>query len=273
LSPLETESGVLVSSAIRDVTARKKAEDDLRGAKVRAEAATAELESFSYSVAHDLRAPLRAIDGFSQVLQSDYADRLDAEANDSLTRVRSAAQRMALLIDALLGLSRVSRGDFVRERVDLTLIARQIAVRLRESAPSRVVEVSVHDDMFALGDARLVSAVLANLMENAWKFTGRREIARIEVGSATLDGVRTFFVRDNGVGFKAEYAPKLFAPFQRLHGVAEFEGTGIGLATVQRVVRRHGGSVWAEGELDRGATVYFTLEPREEAGASPGESL
>jgi light-regulated signal transduction histidine kinase (bacteriophytochrome) len=231
----------------------------LQQAKAAIEAANRELESFSYSVAHDLRAPLRSIDGFSLALLEDCADVLDDAGKQHLRFVREAAQDMAALIDGLLSLSRVTRSELRRETVDVAEIARSIFVQLRWAAPGRLVETVVPDHLAAEGDARLLRDLLENLLGNAWKFTGRRAGARIEVGVTRHGGERAYFVRDNGAGFNMAYASKLFGAFQRLHSVAEFEGTGIGLATVHRIILRHGGRVWAESEVGRGATFYFTL--------------
>ncbi len=221
--------------------------------------ANQELEAFSYSVAHDLRAPLRSIDGFSQALLEDYADKVDAEGRKYLQQVRESAQEMDRLIDALLTLSRVTRSELRREPVDLTALARSVLARLQKNEPERKAELVVSDGLVANGDARLLGVVLQNLLGNAWKFTGRCPMTRIEVGVRQEDGRPVFFVRDNGAGFDMTYVHKLFGVFQRLHSGAEFEGTGIGLATVQRIIQRHGGRAWAEGEVGRGATVYFTL--------------
>jgi light-regulated signal transduction histidine kinase (bacteriophytochrome) len=235
------------------------ANESLREAKSAQEAANRELEAFSYSVAHDLRAPLRSIDGFSQALLDDCADILDEAGKLHLRYVREAAQDMAALIDGLLGLSRVTRSELRRESVDLTGIAGQIFTQLRRATPDRTVETVVAGDLEAEGDARLLRALMENLIGNAWKFTRHCASPRIEVGAARTDGERVYFVRDNGAGFDMAYAGKLFAAFQRLHSASEFEGTGIGLATVQRIVARHGGRVWAESEVGHGATFYFTL--------------
>jgi hypothetical protein len=243
-----------------DITERRKTAADLERAKERAEGANRELEAFSYSVAHDLRAPLRAIDGFSQALQEDCADVLDEQGRQHLERVRSAARDMGRLIDGLLSLSRLTRADLARDAVDLTRLALEIGERLRVEHAPRTVDLTVEDGLTAEGDARMLGAALQNLLANAWKFTGKRDDARIEVGRCLVKNEGVFFVRDNGVGFEQAYVHKLFGAFQRLHGAAEFEGCGIGLATVQRVVRRHGGRVWAEGEVGRGATFYFVLE-------------
>ena len=219
-----------------------------------------ELEAFSYSVAHDLRTPLRSVDGFSQALLEDYSDKLDDVGKQYLRYVRESAQQMGQLIDDLLSLSRVTRGDFEREQVDLTAITSSVATRLQKQHAGRKVELVVADGIVAAGDVRLLTIALENLLGNAWKFTGKRANARIEVGSSNNRGRRTYFVRDNGAGFDMTYASKLFGVFQRLHSVSEFEGTGIGLATVDRVVRRHGGRIWAESEVGSGATFFFTLE-------------
>jgi two-component system NtrC family sensor kinase len=219
-----------------------------------------ELESFSYSVAHDLRAPLRSIDGFGLILLEDYADKLDDEGKQYLNYVRESAQQMARLIDDLLALSRVARGEFRRAPTDLSAIVRSVAARLAQSTADRQVELVVPDGLLADGDDGLLRIAFENLIGNAWKFTRTCAKARIEVG--VCDDERTYFVRDNGAGFDMAYASKLFGMFQRLHSVNEFEGTGIGLATVQRIVRRHGGRIWAEGAVGRGATFFFTLGSR-----------
>ena len=218
-----------------------------------------ELESFSYSVAHDLRAPLRSIDGFSLALLEDYGEKLDDEGRLHLRYVRESAQHMARLIDDLLALSRVTRGTLDRSEADVTSIARSVAARVARTAPDRQVELTVADGLMADCDDRLLTIVFENLIGNAWKFTGKRSDARIEVG-ASGERPRTYFVRDNGAGFDMSYASKLFGVFQRLHSTAEFEGTGIGLVTVQRIIRRHGGRIWAEGAVGHGATFFFTLE-------------
>jgi PAS domain S-box-containing protein len=223
------------------------------------EAANKELESFSYSVSHDLRAPLRSIDGFSQVLLEDYADHLDEDGKDALQRVRKAATAMGELIDALLALSRVSRVELRADRVNLSALANSIAADLRQSQPDRQVEFVIAPQLVVEGDSALLRAMLSNLLGNAWKYTQPRATARIELGCLDRSGETVYFVRDNGVGFDMTYVSKLFGAFQRLHRQAEFSGTGIGLATVQRIVHRHGGRAWAEGEVDRGATFYFTL--------------
>ncbi len=221
-----------------------------------------ELEAFSYSVSHDLRAPLRSIDGFSHALMQDYADRLDADGRDYLRRVRAGAQRMAELIDDLLQLSRVSRAEIRRQPVDLSVLARQIIEELRAHDPERTVAVHVQDGAVIHADGPLMRIVLENLLGNAWKFTSRAPVARIEFGVRDAPDGRVYFVRDTGAGFPMAYVDKLFAPFQRLHSENDFPGTGIGLATVQRVIDRHGGRVWAEGIVGSGATFFFTVAAR-----------
>ena len=267
VSPIRDAEGRLIGSATiaRDITEAMQIQDALARAKDAAEVANRELESFSYSVAHDLRAPLRSIDGFSQALLEDYVDKLDAEGKQYLAFIRESAQHMALLIDDMLALSRVARSELHRVPVDLEALARAAIVRLQRIQPERRVDVVIEKGLVAEGDPRLLTVVLDNLLGNAWKFTGKREDARIELGATAKDGHPVYFVRDNGAGFDMAFANKLFGVFQRLHTTAEFEGTGVGLATVHRVISRHGGRVWAEGAVDRGATFYFTLYERERA--------
>jgi signal transduction histidine kinase len=224
------------------------------------EAANKELEAFSYSVSHDLRAPLRSIDGFSQILGRKLGDQLDATGKDYLLRIQRASQRMGELIDDLLKLARVSRAELKKENMDLSRIARDVIEELQARAPGRQVEVAIEDGVVAQADGRLIRGVLENLLGNAWKFTARQDAARIAFGRCEIDGRTVCFVRDNGAGFDMQYANKLFGAFQRLHKTEEFEGTGVGLATVQRIINRHGGRVWAEGAVGEGATFYFTLD-------------
>ncbi|HUR49290.1 MAG TPA: response regulator [Acidimicrobiales bacterium] len=220
-----------------------------------------ELEAFSYSVSHDLRAPLRSIDGFSKALLDQWADGLDPKAKDYLGRVRASAQRMGELIDDLLELSRVGRAELRRGHTNLSEIACTVAAELRKRDPDRQIEINIQDGLVADADRRLMHIVFENLLGNGWKFTVKAEQPRIEVGSSLSDDGPVYFVRDNGAGFDMTYAEKLFRPFQRLHSTEDYPGTGIGLATVQRIVDRHGGRVSSEGMVGRGATFYFTLPP------------
>jgi light-regulated signal transduction histidine kinase (bacteriophytochrome) len=224
------------------------------------EAANKELEAFSYSVSHDLRAPLRAIDGFSQILAEDYGERLDAEGHRALARIVAGTRAMGQLIDDLLKLSRVSRRELRHERVDLSETARDVAAAYRQLEPERNIDVVIAPGAAVEGDPELFRVALDNLLGNAFKFTSKRPSARIEFGVDENGRAPVFFVRDNGAGFDPAYAGKLFGAFQRLHTEAEFPGTGIGLATVQRILHRHGGRVWAEGRTGQGATFYFTME-------------
>jgi light-regulated signal transduction histidine kinase (bacteriophytochrome) len=248
---------------VRSRILAERASKDLEDANRELEGTNRELEAFSYSVSHDLRAPLRAIDGFSQILQEDYQHALDDEGMDYLGRVRAASGHMATLIDDLLDLSRVGRRPLRRERVDLARLATGIVEEFRASQPEREVEFVAGENIIAWGDASLLKVALENLLGNAWKFTAREVAARIEFGADRKPGPGlpspVYYVRDNGAGFDQTYADKLFGAFQRLHGQDEFEGTGIGLATVARIVHRHGGRVWAEGTVGEGATFYFTL--------------
>lgn len=231
-------------------------------------AALAELESFSYSVSHDLRTPLRAIEGYSSIIGTDYADRLDDEAREMLRRVRAAAYRMSQLIDDLLTLSRVSRKPLERRQVDLSRLARTLCDELQQQEPERMIRVDIAPNLEVNADPSLMRTVLENLLGNAWKFTGHTEHAEIRMAATRHEGHAAFVVRDNGAGFDMRYRDNLFHPFQRLHTDREFPGTGIGLATVARIMRRHGGEVWAEGEVGRGAAVYFSLD----GPASPDET-
>jgi signal transduction histidine kinase len=237
--------------------------ESLRQAKDVADAANRELEAFSYSVSHDLRAPLRAIDGFSQALLVRYHDLLDEKGGDYLRRVRNATQKMAQLIDDLLKLSRLTKGEVNITEVDLSRLAGDIATELDKSQPGRRVSFRITEGLVAQCDQHLIKVVLGNLLGNAWKFTGNREEGAIAFGSMPIDGAQAYFVRDNGVGFDMAFSDKLFETFQRLHLEREFPGTGIGLSLVQRIIQRHGGKVWADGEVGKGATFYFTLTPRE----------
>jgi PAS domain S-box-containing protein len=266
----EPDGGTVWYGYFHDITERKEAEAEVdkltaeleqrvseRTAQL--ETANEELESFSYSVSHDLRAPVRAIDGFSRILLEDYADKLDAEGKASLLTIIATSQRMSELINDLLQLSRFTRAELRRVPVDLSALARNVAEELKSTRPGRDVEFVIEPGLVTQADEHLLRIVLENLLGNALKFTSRRPAARIEFGRTLHEGAPAYFVRDNGAGFDMAHAHRLFGAFQRLHNAAEFPGTGIGLATVQRVIRRHGGQVWAEGERGRGATFYFTL--------------
>ncbi|MBN8619782.1 MAG: CHASE3 domain-containing protein [Anaerolineae bacterium] len=246
-------------STLIDVTDRKQIDLNLQKTNQELIRANQELEAFSYSVSHDLRTPLRSIDGFSQALLDDYADKLDTTAQSYLKRVRKAAQRMGELIDDLINLGRISKADIVRENVDLTALCHKVVNDLQRNDPNRKVNIIIDDELKVVGDSHLLKLVLDNLIGNAWKFTGHTDDARIEVTGQRQNGKTVFRVSDNGAGFDMTYANKLFEPFQRLHGYEEFEGTGIGLATVNRIIQRHGGQVWAEGEVGKGAAFYFSL--------------
>ncbi len=265
----------------RDITVQHQAEAEVRGLNSQLEArvgqrtaelegANQNLEAFTYSVSHDLRAPLRALSGFSQALVEDYGDQLDEAGRGYTARIQAASERMATLIDDLLHLSRVSRAEMSVEPVDLTAEVGAIASDLRSREPDRRVRFAIQDDVWVSADRTLIRSVVQNLMENAWKFTGRRDDAVIEFGTTTAEGTRICcYVRDNGAGFDPAYAGKLFQPFQRLHTDAEFPGTGIGLASVRRIIERHGGRTWADGAVGQGASFYFTLDGAPDS-ASPG---
>ena len=260
---------------MEDATERREAAEalaalnrDLRQRVIDLDVANKELEAFSYSVSHDLRAPLRSIDGFSQALLEDYADRVDAAGRDYLARVRAASQKMAHLIDDILQLSRVSRARLVRTPVDLSAIARDTAESLKADDPDRQVEWRIEEGLGVMADAVLMRQVMSNLLANAWKFTSKRPGALIEVGQRLTGGAREIFVRDNGAGFDMAYADRLFGVFQRLHASHDFDGTGIGLAIVQRIVRRHGGDVHADGAVGEGARFSFTIPDEEDSDAS-----
>jgi len=253
------EIGELGDEFNRMADALVEKEQQLQKHAVQLEQSNKELEAFAYSVSHDLRAPLRSIDGFSQALLEDCNDKLDAAGKNYLQRVRAAAQRMGELIDDLLMLSRINRYEMKQEKVDLSTLASDVTNELYKAQTERNVTAVIASDITANGDTHLLRILLTNLLDNAWKFTGKHPSARVEFRSNQKDGQTVFFIRDDGVGFDMKYADKLFAPFQRLHTTSEFPGTGIGLAIVQRIIHRHGGKIWVESEAEKGTTFYFTL--------------
>jgi PAS domain S-box-containing protein len=270
--PVASDTGEITAwfGAGTDINDQKQTEEEMRQLNAtlerrvsertaQLESSNKELEAFSYSVSHDLRAPLRSIDAFSQLVREDYEDKLDDQGRQYLSIVGDASRHMAELIDDLLHLSRVTRAEMRRQPVNLSLLAKRIIVELRRLEPKRRVEIVIAPDLRVNADERLLRVALENLLNNAWKFTAKKRAARIEVGTETQEGGRVYYTRDNGAGFDMEYAGKLFGPFQRLHSTSEFPGHGIGLATVHRIITRHGGRIWAEGRPDEGATFYFTL--------------
>lgn len=250
------------SVALANVQLYTELESRVRERTRELETAYRELETFSYSVSHDLRAPLRSIASFTQILEEELGAAATEEARSTLTRVTSAADRMSALIDALLQLAQITRREFVRERVNLALFARELATELQRAEPGRSVEWRIQPQMQVDGDAGLLRTLVENLVRNAWKFSSRGAHATIEFTARDVDGERIFTVRDDGVGFDSRSAAQLFEPFQRQHATSDFPGSGIGLATVERVVQRHGGRVWAEAEVGKGAAFHFTLAPR-----------
>jgi PAS domain S-box-containing protein len=276
--PLAAEKGLVVTSAIRDITERKHVEQqisklnkELEHRAMELENANKELEAFSYSVSHDLRSPLQNIDSFSLILMEDYANQLDPEGLDYVQRLRGSCQHMEDIIDALLALSKMMRTELLVDHFDLSALANAVAADLKQKNPDRLVDWVIAEGLTAEGDAQLLRVVLENLFGNAWKFTANRPRARIEFGALPQsNGAKTYFVRDDGAGFDMARASHLFTPFKRLHDQSEFRGTGIGLATVQRVIHRHQGKIWAEGVVEHGATFCFTLTG--EAGESNGQN-
>jgi signal transduction histidine kinase len=271
-APLYDTEGNIIGAieSLRDITERKKAEDEItklnqhlekRVAKrtKQLEIANKELEAFAYSIAHDLRTPLRGINGFSQILLEEYQDKVDEQGKVYLHRVRAASQRMAQVIDDILALSRLIHAEMKIERLNLSQIAQEIAKNLSKLQPERNVVFKIQEGIVVHGDEHLLRIVLENMFENAWKFTSKHPTGNIEFGIHEENKKMVYFVRDDGAGFEMKYVHKLFGPFQRLHSIEEFPGTGIGLATIQGIIQRHGGKVWAEGEVEKGATFYFTI--------------
>ncbi|MEO8701353.1 MAG: CHASE3 domain-containing protein [Kofleriaceae bacterium] len=248
-----------IGRRVRSDAALRELNDEL---ELRVQARTAELEGFSYSVAHDLRAPLRSLSGFSEILLEDYQDKLDAEGVDSLQRIRDNARKMAVLIDSLLSLSRIARSELKPATVDLSALVREVANQLQTAEPRAHIELVIADNVKANLPPDLARTLVEKLVENAWKYTSKLAATRIEFGIDTIEGQRTFFVRDNGAGFDMTHAAKLFVPFHRMHTDAEFPGTGIGLSIAQRIVARSGGKIWADGKVDAGAAFYFTLSEK-----------
>lgn len=259
--PEKNRHGEIVGwlASVLDITERKRAEEALRQLTAELEAANKEIEAFSYSVSHDLRAPLRSITGFSRAILEDCSGQLDETGRDHVNRVLAAGQRMGELIDAMLTLSRLTRGELNPRQVNLSQMVREIADELENNEPEREVEFVITDNLMAHGDHAMLQAVIDNLLRNAWKFTAKKPKARIEFGTQDLEGEKVYFVRDNGAGFNMAYADRLFVAFKRLHRESDFPGIGIGLTTVQRIIHRHGGRIWAEGAVGKGATFYFTL--------------
>jgi PAS domain S-box-containing protein len=268
VSLIRSEDGALmgVSSITRDITEQRKRADRLLEANKSLLEANRNLESFTYSVSHDLRAPLRALSGFSEALLEDYGDVLDEQGQEYAQRIRAASEQMATLIDDLLHLSRVARAELHLRSVDLGAEAARVAEELQRNEPDRNVHFVIQRPVWAQADRTLIRTVLQNLLGNAWKFTSGRDDASIEFGTRPAgDAAICCYVRDNGAGFDPQYVGKLFTPFQRLHTTREFPGTGVGLASVRQIVERHGGRAWAEGAVGEGATFYFTLDAKEPA--------
>jgi len=264
---IDREGVELILLALEDITARRLAEENVKKLNTDLQhnldelaSANKELEAFSYSVSHDLRNPLNRILGFSDVLLEGYSDKLDDEGKDHLNRVIKNATRMNRIMDDLLHLSRISRHGVQRQDVDLSKLAASVVAELREAQPDRRATVDIQEGIAAFADAKLIEVALSNLLGNAWKFTSKTKNARIQFGTFEQKGKIVYYVKDNGAGFDQSFSEKLFLPFHRLHSEEEFEGTGIGLATVQRIIHRHGGKVWAEGEPGKGAMFYFTLD-------------
>jgi light-regulated signal transduction histidine kinase (bacteriophytochrome) len=261
VSPIKTTNGEIIGASIisRDISDRKEWERSIMDLNERLQVSNRELENLGNTLSHDLRGPIQCIEGYSSILLEQHAERLGADGGRFLKIVNENALRMRDMITGLLGISRIARAEIRREKIDVTALVRAIAQEYRKTEPSRDAEVLIQEDLFSEGDAKLLRIALDNLIRNAWKFTRKRPKALIEFGKTENGGKTAFFLRDNGAGFDMKYADKLFAVFQRLHSDAEFEGTGVGLATVRRIIQRHSGEIWAEGEIDKGAKFYFTL--------------
>jgi len=273
LGPINLSSGMLVLASVRDVSEERQDKDTIQRLKAdlsrnadELKTVNDELKSFSYSVSHDLRAPLRSMVGYSTIILEDFDDALPPEAKGHLGRIIAATNKMGELIDGLLALSRIIRRDMVRQNVDLSVLAEEALQHLRAGTPARDVSIRVAEKLRVVGDRQLLQIAVTNLVDNAWKFTRHTAHPKIEVGVAIEKGQPVYFVRDNGVGFDMKYADKLFGAFQKLHGERDYEGPGIGLATAHRVILRHGGALWATAEPGQGATFYFTLPQPVEGG-------
>ncbi len=259
LGPLQMKDDIVVLAVVRDVSDRKESERRLLETKAELERSNKALEQFAYSVSHDLRAPLRSIDGFIRILYEDYAEHLDEAGRDYIRRVQAGSTRMIELINALLGLSRLTGAPLHRSKVYLSTLAKTAAAELEMDHPERRVEFVIAEEAYAEGDPVMLKIVMDNLIGNAWKFTANQPVAKIEFSVAHNNGETVYCIKDNGAGFNMKYVNKLFMPFQRLHSANEFPGIGIGLATVQRIIDHHKGRIWAEAEVDKGAAFYFTL--------------
>jgi light-regulated signal transduction histidine kinase (bacteriophytochrome) len=258
VTPVIKSGAAVLQGISRDISARKSLETALKQTNTDLETINKELEAFSYTIANDLRAPLRTIEGFARAIIEDYQDRLDSTATDYFSRIRAATHRMDQYIEAMWALSSVSRRELAENTVDLHELAEAIAGGLQRKQPERKVDFVIADGVKVKGDRVMLRIALENLLDNAWKFTGNRPAARIEFGVIETDGKKNFFVRDNGAGFNMAFADQLFQPFHRLHTMSEFPGIGIGLAIANNIIKRHGGRMWAEGEVDKGATFFFS---------------
>ncbi|WP_455204783.1 sensor histidine kinase, partial [Kaarinaea lacus] len=283
LSALKKEQQPMLIAVSRDISVRKKAEDELNAYKEHLEelvaertaelqASNRELESYSYSIAHDLRAPLRSIIGFSQIVIEDVGDRLGESEGQYLHKIVNAGKHMSQLIDDILELGRLSRVDVEMQEVNISQIANDVVEELMSTDVARQVDVTISSEMKAKADPQLIRVSLQNLIGNAWKYSAKTPHPKIEIGVYGVNRIRTFYIKDNGAGFDMRYKDKLFKPFQRLHGEKDFEGTGIGLATVERIIERHGGKIWAVADINKGATFYFTL-PAVEVNSGVGQRI